>query len=210
MGTCRKDHLTEADEGYRTTGRRSASGIARRYPAADAATRTMSVDGVAMVRLLGPQLIGWASTPKLVSSMSRAHTRNPWCTIFRNSAAHGWRKPSSTGSRSRSTKRGSIVHLNGSCIWAPRPRRSSSSLSRRGCGSRPSSKTDGVSSASLTASQGIKALERAFVNALNEINGYRQIAQIYETCKLLILSGRSRVSKLTHCERATDGRWPTV
>jgi phosphate starvation-inducible protein PhoH and related proteins len=47
--------LAEADEGYRTTGRRSASGIARRYPAADAATRTMSVDGVAMVRLLGPQ-----------------------------------------------------------------------------------------------------------------------------------------------------------
>jgi phosphate starvation-inducible PhoH-like protein len=47
--------LTDAEEGYRTTGRRSASSIARRYPAAGAETRTMSVDGVAMVRLLGPQ-----------------------------------------------------------------------------------------------------------------------------------------------------------
>ncbi len=47
--------MTDADEGYRTTGRRSATGVARRYPAASAETRTMSVDGVAMVRLLGPQ-----------------------------------------------------------------------------------------------------------------------------------------------------------
>jgi phosphate starvation-inducible protein PhoH and related proteins len=47
--------VTDADEGYRTTGRRSASAVARRYPAAGAETRTMEVDGIAMVRLLGPQ-----------------------------------------------------------------------------------------------------------------------------------------------------------
>ena len=47
--------MTDADEGYRTTGRRSASAVARRYPAAGAETRTMEVDGIAMVRLLGPQ-----------------------------------------------------------------------------------------------------------------------------------------------------------
>ena len=47
--------MTDVDEGTPQAGRRTASSVARRYPAAASETRTMEVDGIAMVRLLGPQ-----------------------------------------------------------------------------------------------------------------------------------------------------------
>ena len=46
--------MTDSDDLRPTSGRTSSS-VTRRYPAAGSETRTMSVDGIAMVRLLGPQ-----------------------------------------------------------------------------------------------------------------------------------------------------------
>jgi phosphate starvation-inducible PhoH-like protein len=46
--------LTDADD-LRPSAGRTSSSVTRRYPAAASETRTMAVDGIAMVRLLGPQ-----------------------------------------------------------------------------------------------------------------------------------------------------------
>lgn len=46
--------MTDSDD-LRPTAGRTSSSVTRRYPAAASETRTMAVDGIAMVRLLGPQ-----------------------------------------------------------------------------------------------------------------------------------------------------------
>ena len=46
--------MTDADA-LRPTAGRTASSVTRRYPSSASETRTMAVDGIAMVRLLGPQ-----------------------------------------------------------------------------------------------------------------------------------------------------------
>lgn len=46
--------MTDSDS-LRPRAGRTASSVARRFPAAGSETRTMAVDGIAMVRLLGPQ-----------------------------------------------------------------------------------------------------------------------------------------------------------